>query len=88
MSKSWAGGSTSAWRRMRARVLHRDKYLCQLRLPGCTIKATQVHHVLGRSVSGDDPRYLVASCRSCNLLVGDPTKSENVEPEPKRITRW
>lgn len=74
MSKNWASGSTTAWRRVRAEVLDRDARTCQLRLDGCTAMADQVHHVHGRSVTGDDPQYLVASCRHCNLAIGDPTR--------------
>lgn len=36
MSRSWAKGSTRAWRRTRAAVLTRDGHRCQLRLDGCT----------------------------------------------------
>lgn len=86
MSYSWKGGSTSQWRKTRAVVLARDGYRCQIRLPGvCTDKATQVHHTQGRSVTGDDPRYLVASCRECNLKIGDPTKASF---KPKKMTSW
>jgi 5-methylcytosine-specific restriction endonuclease McrA len=83
---NWAGGSTRAWRRTRARVLARDGYRCRLRLEGCTGQAECVHHVHGRGVTGDDERFLVASCTNCNLRVGDPTK--NREPNPKKVTRW
>lgn len=86
MSNSWRGGSTRAWRRVRLGVLIRDGYQCQIALPGvCTGTATQVHHTVGRSVSGDDPRYLVASCRDCNLKRGDPTKHSF---KPRKMTRW
>lgn len=85
MSKTWAKGSTRAWRRLRATVLARDNYRCRLQLDGCTTQATHVHHTLGRAVSGDDPRYLEAACESCNLKVGDPTKHE---PTPTYISRW
>lgn len=86
MSKSWAGGSTKAWRKIRAGVLARDGYTCQIGLPGvCTTRATHVHHTQGRAVTGDDPRYLVASCAECNLKLGDPSKQTH---KPKRMTAW
>jgi len=73
VSTAWAKGSTRAWRRLRARILHRDAYTCQLKLPGvCTGQATQVHHTVGRAISGDDPAYLVAACAPCNLKTGQP----------------
>ena len=87
MSASWAGGSTRAWRRTRAYVLHRDGYTCRLRLPGCTTAAPaeggHVHHLKGKA-NGDDPRYLVASCESCNLQVGEPEP----DPTPTPMTKW
>jgi 5-methylcytosine-specific restriction endonuclease McrA len=84
-SRSWARGSTRAWRRVRAAVLERDGYRCQLRLPGCTTAATEVHHTVGREVSGDDPGQLVAACRSCNQRVGDPRRHD---PAPRPRTQW
>lgn len=85
---NWTKGSTRAWRRTRARVLARDGYRCQLQLDCCTGQATQVHHTVGRAVSGDDERYLVAACQPCNLRIGDPTKTKTREPEPRRVTKW
>lgn len=89
MSKAWSKGSTRAWRRIRARVLARDGYRCRINLDGCTGLeaggATHVHHTVGRAVSGDDPRYLVAACEWCNLKTGDPGRHE---PTPKYVSRW
>lgn len=85
MSSHWKHGSTWAWRKLRAQILLRDLYRCQLRLPGCTDLATQVHHTLGKA-AGDDPAHLVASCQGCNLKVGDPMKSRN--PAPRPMTKW
>ena len=63
MSKTWADGSSAAWKKVRAAVLLRDGYRCQLRLPGtCVGTATHVHHTQDRSVVGDDPMYLIAAC--------------------------
>lgn len=97
MSRSWRGGSTRAWRRLRASVLARYGYACQLRLPGtwvtrdgvlrrCAGRADTVHHTLGRAVTGDDPRFLVAACTACNLKIGEPSKV--VDPKPQPRTRW
>lgn len=85
MSKSWAGGSTRAWRRTRALVLERDGYQCQLRLPGCTHLANHVHHTIGKQF-GDDPALLMAACAHCNLTLGDPSKV--TDPPNRAITRW
>lgn len=85
MSKSWQAGSTAAWRRTRAAVLARDGYRCQIKLERCTTRATCVHHIRGREVSGDDPTQLVAACESCNQQVGDPRRHD---PAPSPRTRW
>lgn len=51
----------------------------------CTGLATCVHHTLGRRATGDDPRYLLATCAPCNLHVGNPQVRT---PQPRRVTRW
>lgn len=48
--------------------------------------AGHAHHTHGRAVTGDDPRYMVASCAACNLHIGDPTKHS--DPPNKAVTRW
>lgn len=97
----WANGSTRTWRKKRRRVLERDRYRCQLRLPaacdctirgcrrfhGCTTIATHVHHLDGKAL-GDDESRLVAACAACNLHVGDPAKGGGGDPEPARRTAW
>lgn len=85
MSRNWAGGSTTAWRRTRAAVLARDSHRCRLQLAGCTTRATTAHHTLPRSAVGDDPRHLVAACASCNGKVGDPSRSD---PAPRARRQW
>lgn len=89
MSKNWAKGSTGRWRKVRARVLLANQLTnqgrCTLRLAGCTGQAEQVHHVLGRNVTGDDEKYLAAVCQHCNGKAGDPTR---IAPRPKRISNW
>jgi 5-methylcytosine-specific restriction endonuclease McrA len=89
MSRSWAKGSTTQWRKVRARILadnqRTNQGRCTLHIPGvCTGQADQVHHVLGREVSGDDPAYLAAVCRACNLKAGQPGR----RTKPKRVSKW
>ena len=86
MSYSWQGGSTRAWRKLRAAVLLRDGYRCQLKLDGCEGTATHAHHTKGRAVTGDDPAHLVAACASCNLKVGDPQRL--ADPPAVPVTNW
>lgn len=95
MSKAWASGSTRQWRRVRAAVLAANALpkrmggndgRCRLAIPDvCEGQAVQVHHTVGRAVSGDDPRYLQATCKACNQHVGEPRKHE---PQPKIRSRW
>jgi hypothetical protein len=86
MSRNWAAGSTTAWRKTRLEILARDRWRCRLRIEGvCTTVATCVHHVAGRGVTGDDPRYLVASCAPCNLATGDPVR---LDPPHRPMTDW
>lgn len=95
MSNAWAAGSTRAWRRVRAAVLAHNQLpkrlggndgRCTQQIPGvCTGQATQVHHTLGRAVTGDDPRYLEATCAPCNQHIGEPRRHE---PAPKIRSRW
>jgi 5-methylcytosine-specific restriction endonuclease McrA len=84
MSTRWQGGSDRAWRRRRAEIILRDGGLCQLKLDGCEVYATQVHHVRGRGIS-EEPADLVAACAPCNRAVGDPTRTD---PEPEPRTQW
>jgi hypothetical protein len=89
VSRSWAGGSTAHWRRLRRAVLFANVQehggRCQLALPRvCTGTADQVHHMKGKAF-GDNPRDLLAVCRACNLKVGNPTRTS---PAPRPTSRW
>lgn len=89
MSRRWAGGSTRAWRKIRAYVLDRDDYRCRLQLPDvCTGVADTVHHTEDRALVGDDPDYLQAACAACNQARGDPTKRTTRDPAGRGVTRW
>lgn len=90
MSKAWAAGSTYKWRTLRARVLAANRVenqgRCVVQLPEvCTGQADQVHHTVGRAVSGDDPRFLVAVCGACNRAIGEP---KNNSPQHRRVSEW
>lgn len=90
MSKSWAGGSTTRWRKIRAGVLARNRAdnqgRCTLQIVGvCTGEADQVHHTLGKQVTGDNVAYLAAICRACNLHIGEPSRHN---PTPRPISTW
>lgn len=64
-----------------------NRGLCTLMIKGvCTGKATCIHHTLGVSVTGHDPRYMVATCSACNLHVGDPLR--HADPPHVSVTQW
>lgn len=95
MSRTWASGSTSAWRKVRALVLSRDGYLCQLKVRGvCTTYAPMMgghaHHLHGKAsgcagCAADLPSHIVASCRACNLATGEPAAAD---PPNRSVTQW
>lgn len=72
-SKSYG---SRAWRKLRAEILERDGHQCQLGLPGCTVEATEVDHIVGVAAMGVDrnspaahnPANLQASCHRCNMV--------------------
>lgn len=59
---------TRAYRVLRLEVLARDRYVCQLRGPRCTLFATEVDHIVSRADGGSvmDPANMRASCGNCN----------------------
>lgn len=44
------------------------------------------HHTLGRLRTGDDPRYIVGACSTCNLKIGDPQGKG--DPDVVAVTNW
>jgi 5-methylcytosine-specific restriction endonuclease McrA len=67
MSALTPRGSTYAWRKLRERVLARDRSVCRW----CGGYADTVDHVLPRAQGGgDDEGNLVAACRRCNSARG------------------
>jgi len=98
MSKGWhrAGdGGTRAWRKVRAEVLAENSYppprgnngQCTLAIENvCTGVANSAHHTLGRALTGDDRRYVVACCSACNHHIGNPQRLP--DPPARPVTRW
>ena len=73
-SKRWADGGRSGytqppgWAATRRRVLARDSRTCQLRLPGCTVVATEVDHRQPVSLGGDSSdANCQAVCHHCHV---------------------
>jgi 5-methylcytosine-specific restriction endonuclease McrA len=59
---------SARWRRVRADVLHRDDWQCQIRGPKCQLVATTVDHITALCDGGSpyDPANLRAACTMCN----------------------
>jgi 5-methylcytosine-specific restriction protein A len=88
MSKAWAGGSDTRWRRFRLTILERDRWLCTLKLDVCTTTAQHVHHVipLARGGAKYDPGNCTSACAACNLKLGD--RAPTPQPEPRPTSSW
>lgn len=90
MSRSWRDRKDyRRYRNIRAVILainvEENDGKCTLAIPNvCTGLADQVHHTKGKEY-GDDPKYMVAACKACNLHVGQPGRRS---PEPKQVTQW
>lgn len=63
-----ARGYGKAWEKLRARILARDKHLCQRCLPkGIVTAANQVDHIVPKAKGGtDDEGNLQALCKPCH----------------------
>lgn len=81
---SWSTLNARTRSKLRAAVLHRDGYRCQIRLPGCTTVATTADHVAPRETGGDGLDNLRAACMGCNVRRGDPKKQD----PPSRALGW
>lgn len=72
------------WSKRARLVMARDAHRCQLRLPPCTITATEVDHILPRSVGGtDDLDNLRAVCHRCHVARG---MVDTPRREPRRYS--
>lgn len=84
---SWAGGSTSRWRKLRVYVLLRDGGTCRIRGPRCTNVAESVDHITPLSKGGAkyDAANCQAACWACQRW-----KSDRIDRDQSftSITRW
>ena len=88
MSEAWAKGSDTRWRAFRLTILGRDRYLCTLRLDGCTGRAEEVDHIqpLARGGAKYDPLNCRASCAWCNRKRG--SRAPVPQPDPRPVSSW
>jgi 5-methylcytosine-specific restriction endonuclease McrA len=75
--RGYAGG----WRKVRRRILERDRYTCRW----CNGYATEVDHLIPITRGGPrlDPTNLVASCKSCNVR-----RAREAEADDGRRRNW
>jgi len=77
-----------AWREVRKRVLARDNYECQIRIPGtCEGRATTVDHIhaLAEGGAAMDESNLRGACYACNSRLGAQLGSKAMK---QKIHRW
>jgi hypothetical protein len=60
---------SAAWKAKRVRVLARDKYRCQAGLIGCTVEASQVHHLTYAHWRNEPLFDLIAVCQECHIQI-------------------
>mgnify|MGYP000078324698 CR=1 FL=1 len=86
---------TAAWRRIRAYVLTRDAYACQIQGPTCLGAATEVDKRIPVAQGGDplDPSNLSSVCAPCHKAktqqdarAGRATTRRTPEPHPGLLT--
>jgi 5-methylcytosine-specific restriction enzyme A len=78
-----------AWRAIRLAALRRAGWKCQIRLNGCTERATQGDHIVELE-DGGEPFSLSntqAACRACNVAKGNKARDARLRrtlPKPSR----
>jgi 5-methylcytosine-specific restriction protein A len=79
-----------AWPHVRRIVLQRDRYLCQVRLEGCTIQADECDHIVPVADGGSwyDLSNLRASCRHCNRSLAGRRRQEKARRSYKPSRDW
>lgn len=80
-----ARGYGSAWDKVRAEVMERDKGICQMHLrDGITRAASQVDHIRPKAKGGtDDPSNLWALCRACHDRKSAADRGATYRPKPR-----
>lgn len=76
------------WGSVRKKILKRDNHECQIGLPGCTLTATTVDHIIPLAWGGDprDPSNLRAACSHCNLELSHIAKKHKPRKTSTRPT--
>jgi 5-methylcytosine-specific restriction enzyme A len=76
------------WRKVRQHVLERDERKCQLRLPGCRGRATEVDHIVDVAVGGAlyDPDNCRAVC-ACHRRRSNTKRQRSRQSPPSQSGR-
>lgn len=84
------GRTGRPWLRIREQVLARDRHVCQIRGPKCTVRATHVDHITPLELGGD-PHALTnlrAACAACNCAGGarmtNSRRNNHTAPRPRK----
>jgi 5-methylcytosine-specific restriction endonuclease McrA len=82
--------SDAAWRVVRLRVLERDGWNCQLRLPGCRGKADEADHIVPHDRGGAwyDEANLRAACGHCNRARGNRLRQQYGSANRRPSRNW
>ena len=72
---------------LREFIFQRDAYLCQIKAPGCQIKAGDIDHIIPIAAGGDafEESNLRAACGKCNRGRRPPkgmVRSDSDYPKP------
>lgn len=81
---------TAEWRSVSRRVLLRDGYRCQIKLPGCRGHANSVDHILALDDGGApyDLKNLQAACRPCNTSKANTAMAQRAERSRIMRRQW
>ncbi len=92
--------NTAAWKKLRRKILERDRHQCQIRGPYCTGHATQVDHIINTASGGAplDEGNAQSVCPQCNARkasqeaaaarAAKPRRTNRRTPEPHPGLRW
>jgi 5-methylcytosine-specific restriction protein A len=81
---------SKAWRSTSKRVLERDGYRCQIRLPGCLGRATAADHIVELADGGEllDMANLQAACKPCNTAKRNTMVAARARRMSTPLRRW